>query len=82
MICARQGCTNEATMIHSRRWRKRTQDWYVVKWCNSCQTKRVNHYNKNRRRSFPDLSSAEKSQRIILIDQSKAQQKRLIARFG
>lgn len=80
MICARKGCDNEASMIHARRFRKRTQDWYVVMWCNDCQRKRVNVYNSQRRTKA--LTSAERTKRMILVDQSAAQRKRLSEKYA
>lgn len=45
MICAR--CKNEpGTIIHSRRFRVRTQDWYIVYWGRKCQNEAVQEYNR------------------------------------
>lgn len=46
-ICAR--CKiNEGTIIHSRRYRKRTNDIYIIYYCRNCQRERVNMYNSTR----------------------------------
>lgn len=38
---------NEGTMIHSRRWRVRTNDHYTRYKCRDCQSKRVARWNKS-----------------------------------